>query len=148
MSLCGLLCQLLFFWCLFWPYVYIFNPFENNDQGVTFPHTGWEVLVDWPFLIPVLVFPLILSLACLLSVLQKKERWRQWLEKSLYMGGLLNVAGSLLILVGLLLIYSSADLYITASYDGAHVLTFLLLACGSSASSFMLGRSLRQGIYL
>ena len=82
MALVGLLCQLLIFWLLSFPYTYSYNPSLGAVPSLI---TGWQAL---GFL---LIFPAFPYLACLLPLVRKSARRNKRLEVSLYLNGLVNL---------------------------------------------------------
>ncbi len=134
----GLLCHLLLFFSLAFPYVYRYDPYVN----VTWSTTGWQAVLG-DGLLPVVIFPVLPYLACLLPMLRKKE----WLEMSLYLNVLLNPV-SFLLIWGVLFLdrmgyFDNQTTWQDAAYD-RHLAFLLLSAVGSSISSALLGRLLRR----
>ncbi|HET8846288.1 MAG TPA: hypothetical protein VFN35_32805 [Ktedonobacteraceae bacterium] len=147
----GLLCHLLLFVLLFFPYVRI-----HNRYGPSFTFTGWNLGHDLSLtggdpisgVLPVLVLlPVLSYLACLLTLFRKRERTNAWLEKSLYMQVVWNTLGFIVIYAFLSLQQIRDPGYWEvvrdASYD-IHLAFFLLSGVCSSVSSILLGLLLRR----
>jgi hypothetical protein len=149
----GLLCHLLLFLLLFFPYVRVSDPYRDSVLVIT----GWnlgDIFLDRILVnlvsgvLPALVLlPILSYLACLLLLFLKRERANAWLAKSLYLNVLWNTLG-LLMISGFLFISGMQptrewDAVRDASY-AIPLALFLFSAVCSSVGSILLGLLLRR----
>jgi hypothetical protein len=127
LAVLGLLCHLLIFWLLSFPYTYFEEGICHVDCIST--TTGWQAMGS------ILILPVFPYLACFLPMLRKSVQKEQYLEMGLYLNVLVNLGGFLLISGALQLPFFAADLYNVAWHDAAYGihLTLLLLAVVSSS---------------
>lgn len=138
----GLLCHLLIFWLLFFPYAYTYDPYYqapgSSSYGLTFITTGWQAMGF------MLIFPVFSYLLCLLPMLRKSARRKKQLEESLYLNVLVNLGGFLL-MCGVLLFSLFGDFNNQRHWlDGMHLAILFLAVLCSSVSSVLLGSLMRR----
>jgi hypothetical protein len=134
----GLLCHLLIFWLLSFPYTYFeVGICEVNCTSIT---TGWQAMGF------ILIFPVFPYLAYLLPTLRKNVQTEQLLT-FLYLNVLVNLGGFLVIYGFLQISLHGADLHNVAWSDaayGIHLALLLLAVVSSSVMSLVLGSRLRR----
>lgn len=154
LAIVGLLCHLLVFLSLSFPYVYTYDPYyqvsSSSDPGFTFIDTGWQLVTAGPIaivLLPLLILPIFPYLGRILFILLKSERMNSLLEQGFAGNVLLNVLGFLFFYVILSLSQVGDFDKQTHQRDAAYgihlALIFFFVVC-SSASSVLLRYSLRQ----
>lgn len=136
-ALVGLLCQLLIFWLLSFPYTSSYNPYLDDVPTLT---TGWQELGI------LLIFPVFPYLACLLPLVRNSAQRKKRLKVCLYLNSLVNLGGFLLI-YGFLqlppLKPPPVEFRLDAAY-GVHLVLLFLAALASSICSVLLGELLRR----
>ena len=139
LAVLGLLCQLLIFWLLSFPYTYFEQGICEVDCIST--TTGWQAMGS------LLILPVFPYLACLLPMLRKSVQKEHYLEMGLYLNAPVNLGGFLLIFGALQLPFFGADLYNVAWHDaayGIHLTLLLLAVVSSSVISIVLRSWLRR----
>ena len=132
-ALFGLMCHVLMFWLLSFPYTSSYNPYLDDVPSLT---TGWQAL---GFL---LIFPVFPYLACLLPMVRKSAERKKRLEAYLYLNSLVNLGGFLLIYGILQLPRMEDPLHFEFRLDAAyevHLILLFLAVLASSISSVLLG---------
>jgi len=139
LAVLGLLCHLLIFWLLSFPYTYFeVGICEVDCTSIT---TGWQAM-GW-----LLIFPVFPYLTYLRNMLQQSVQREQWLDTSLNLNVLVNLGGFLVIYGFLWLSLHGADLHNVAWHDaayGIHLARLLLAVVSSSVMSIVLRSWLRR----
>jgi hypothetical protein len=142
LAILGLLCHLLIFLSLFFPFADLYDPYVG-----LFRETGWQVIGNTGILIPFLILPVFPYLACLLPIILKSKEKKELLQTFFSLSWPLNIIPFILFPFCVTFKFGDFDKQ-TLSMDaaaGIPLAVFLLALFCSIALSILLSLLLRPG---